>query len=288
MSIITKDKDYSYMFEYQERLLNLLKFTDCICRKNNIKYTLIDGTLLGAIRHKGMIPWDADIDIAFTPIEFDKFCKIFDQIKGRYYLNHLPNHTFKKQKHAFADIRAGRIVDKKCSNGYFGIDIFCIDFLGDNLAYAEETIKIYKRYSKLCRFTSAFHVPVLFIDGKINMSGVFVRMLWPILFIISKLFTPLFEYSYLNFRKNRINCNKEDCKYYTIEPFFGRVGVLDNNLLKDGYIDVPFEDMKAMIAKNYDSYLIPTYGDYMQLPPVDKRVPYPSKEFILRCKWKDD
>ena len=92
----------------------------------------------------------------------------------------------------------------------------------------------------------------------------------------------------MKFRKRRIDCNNEDCKYFTIEPFLGRVGVLENSFLKEGYIDMPFEDMMAMVAKNYDAYLVPTYGDYMSMPPEEKRVPYPSEDLLMSCSWKDE
>ena len=62
---------------------------------------------------------------------------------------------------------------------------------------------------------------------------------------------------------------------------------MENVLLKDGYIDLPFGDMKVMTAANYDSYLSATYGDYMSLPPADKRTPYPSEELLTKCIFED-
>ena len=152
------------MEQYHKRLMKLLVFFDDLCRKNGIKYTAIDGTLLGAVRQQGMIPWDADIDVALTPKELEKLKKAFDNYEGRYYFNYLPNH-YKGTKHNWADIRGGRIVDKKCSSAIFGIDVFTIDFLGDDLSYAERTVNVYKLYAKLCRFTTALHVPSL-ISGR--------------------------------------------------------------------------------------------------------------------------
>jgi len=73
--------------QIQEVLLEILEDIDTVCRKNNIKYTLYAGTLLGAIRHKGFIPWDDDADVAFERREYEKFMAIYPQVKKKeYYL----------------------------------------------------------------------------------------------------------------------------------------------------------------------------------------------------------
>jgi lipopolysaccharide cholinephosphotransferase len=272
--------------QYHQRLMKLLEFFDDMCRKNDIKYTVLDGTLLGAVREKGMIPWDADIDVALTPKELEKLKVAFESYDGRYYLNYLPNH-YKGTKHNFVDIRAGRIVDKKCSSAVFGLDIFSIDFLGDDYDYAQETLKIYQKYWKRGFFATAFHKPALYVNNKLSWKGVVARVFYPCFYLISKVYTPFYVKSYLNFRKTRIDCNREDCKYFSVEPFFLRFGVNENTFLKDGYVDMPFGNLKVMAAKNYDIYLSGTYGDYMTPPPEDKRTPYPAEDLLTNCKFED-
>lgn len=268
---------------YQNKLIEILKFFDDFCRKNDIKYTVLDGTLLGAVRHKGMIPWDGDVDVAVTPKEFAKLQKLFDSKSGKYHLDYLPNHIYRKRgrKHDFPTITA-KIVDKTCSSSIFGIDVFTIDFLGDNLEYAQETLKLYLRYYKLIRYIVSAHIPE--VKG---YKRYFSIVLFPFMYILSKITSPFIIKKYLDFRKNRIDCNSETCKYYTIEPYINRIGIEENKILDEGYMDLDFEDFKVMAVRNYNSYLKPTYGDYMKLPPLDKREPYPSKNILENVQFEE-
>ena len=270
--------------EYQERLMTILSFFDKLCRDNGIKYTVLDGTLLGAVRHQGMIPWDGDVDVALTPKEFEKLKCVFEKEESRYYLNYLPNHFFRgnNRKHDFKDLTA-KIIDKKCNNSIFGIDVFTIDFLGDDLNEALKTVKLYKRFYNMARLSLSFHIP----DGKITIKKIIAIVAYPILKLISILFTPYFLNRYLKFRADRIDNMAESSKYFTIEPYVGRFNVEHNDILDGGYIDMPFGDFKVMCVKNYDSYLKPTYGDYMKLPPIEKRIPYPSEEELISCVFED-
>ena len=70
--------------EQQTILLDILKFLDHTCRKNNINYSLINGSLLGAIRHHGFIPWDDDIDVILTRENYVKLKKILDKETGQF------------------------------------------------------------------------------------------------------------------------------------------------------------------------------------------------------------
>lgn len=277
------------LYEYQNYLKCVLYFFDNFCRNNNIKYTVIDGSLIGAVRNKGIIPWDGDVDVALTPVEFEKLKKAFELYDGRYYLNYLPDHIYysKRRKHDFPTITA-KIIDKKCSSGIFGIDVFTIDFLGNDLLYAEKTIKLYKHFDKIMRFGPAFHCPELKINGRLNVKGILVRIMYPLFKFVSLIFSPIFKKKYSTFRKERIDNNSEKSLYFTIEPYLGRFGIEKNNILDGGYIDLPFEHFKVMAVKNYEVYLKATYGDYMQMPPVDKRVPYPSEDLLVSCEFVMD
>ena len=66
--------------DVQNKILEVMKFVDKVCRDNNIVYFIMGGTALGAIRHGGFIPWDDDLDIFMTPSEYEKFRKAFNQL----------------------------------------------------------------------------------------------------------------------------------------------------------------------------------------------------------------
>ena len=66
--------------DVQNKILEVMKFVDKVCRDNNIAYFIMGGTALGAIRHGGFIPWDDDLDIFMTPSEYEKFKKAFNRL----------------------------------------------------------------------------------------------------------------------------------------------------------------------------------------------------------------
>ena len=79
------NNDYG-MAQHHERLLLIMDDIDRVCRKHNIRYTISDGTLIGAIRHKGFIPWDDDMDVRMMRSEFDRFMEVYKKEKNKDYI----------------------------------------------------------------------------------------------------------------------------------------------------------------------------------------------------------
>lgn len=279
-----KIKNFS---EFQQILRAMTYFVDDFCRSNGINYTVIDGTLLGAVRGSDIIPWDGDVDIALTHTEFEKLKKAFESYNGRYCLSYFPDHFYKKGKY-YGLIHA-RIIDKKATNPMLCIDVFTIDFLGDDYQKALRTVEEYKRFDREAEKSISFHLPPIRKNKPfmVNCRNLIIAVLYPCFWLLSKMLTPKFKKNYSQFIKDKISFD-ESSKFYTIEPYFGRFGVEENDILKNGYIDLPFSTFKVMAVANYETYLKKTYGNYMQLPPPEKRVPYPSEKELTNGKIEMD
>lgn len=269
--------------QYQSYLTAMLYFFDNICRKNDIKYTVIWGTLLGTVRDHGMIPWDGDVDVAMTRPEFEKLKKAFASYEGRFYLSYFPNHYLKTGgKYGFHTVCA-KMVDKKCTSPIFCIDILMLDFLGDDEEQAKEAVVQYEKMLRFEKASLSFHLPPVAkkaaISSAVNMA---VHLLHPVLFPISWLLRPIFIMKYQKFVDEYLNY-PETSKYVTILPYLGKLGTLENQLQNEHIVDMPFHNFKVMATANYDLLLRTTYGTYTELPPEDKRVPYPSEADLLNC-----
>lgn len=260
--------------EAKEKMLEMMCYIDKVCRDNNIKYSLAYGTLIGAIRHKGFIPWDDDMDIMLTRDNYDKLIEIIK----------------KDDKYDFLDIRNGLLANfsKICYKNTVGIehtkfmklpsevdmgiyiDIFPLDNLPE-VGYKKHMKKIlfYIRLLQTNSFKRYFASPSLI--NAIIKSIVFLPFC-----IISKIYTKERVIKKIVYLQKKFNNTKTD--YIGIASF----GYLERYKKSwfDEYIDVKFGDYKFMLVKEYDKVIRVCYDDYMIIPDEKDR-----KIHLSYFKW---
>ena len=262
--------------------LKILKEIDRICRKYKIRYALDAGTLIGAVRHKGFIPWDDDADVVFLRSQYEAFVKV----AGR----ELPDTMELLLPDSYRDGRAffdftPRIIYKnsRCHqdspemNFYGGklnhiwVDLFILDKLPASPAGAAVTRFVHKAIYGL----AMGHRPGLDFKKYSLVHKIFVGGLAGVgRFIPLRLICAMQRAAALKDRRSRgsrwyYSNYQPDYLYVTLEGSWC-----------EAVEDAAFEDAQLMIPKGWHEVLTEVYGDYMQLPPEEKRVPTHSSQQI--------
>lgn len=254
--------------------LDILEVVGKFCKENGIGYSLACGTMLGAARHKGYIPWDDDIDIYVTRKDYQKLVEIFpqsiddvslvsmerDKNWNRSYAQAYNNKTILKER-----------ADTPIEIGVY-IDVYPVDKVPDDdaewLSYNKKRralLHLYEmKYVKLSRDRS-FLKNVTLALGKLFLLPFSSR------FIARQIS------NYAQIHNGKGYHRSFECVQGMLQkrPF-------DSSLM-DEFVDVPFEDRIFSAMKDYDAYLTNGYGSYMQLPPKEKQVSH--HEFD--AYWKD-
>lgn len=243
--------------------LEMLIEVDRICRKNNIKYCIIAGTLLGAIRHKGYIPWDDDADIGMLREEYEKFKKVCDKElnKDKFFFqdhSNTPEYRWgygKLRRNGTVFVRKGQ-EHLKFKTGVF-IDIFPLDGVPDNA--------IKRGWHNLkCTIVRK----LLWSEaGKKSANNFFEKWIYSLLSVIPlnyifKLHSRLIEKS-----------NKSPSKMVRILTFPTPAKRKYGYLRKwyEELAEIEFEGYKFYAPKDFDEYLTYKFGNYMELPPENER-----------------
>lgn len=253
--------------EAKNELIKMLKYFNEFCRENNIKYSLIGGSLIGAIRHNGMIPWDDDIDVILTKDNYLKLKKIFNKKsrKKEYVL-----YDFKYDNDFYFPfmkmMNINTYVDehnshKKLKNYGLFIDIFCY-----TSAPIDEN-KRYRFFKKIKTVNSLLSITSPFEKG-LSMKKRILRIGKNILaFLIGKKRIHRIE------DKLMFNNNWEDSDYVISNwPIYSYNKEIQNKEDTKKYMNATFEGVNVMIFESYNNILKNTFGDYMKLPPIEKRV----------------
>ena len=246
------------MNELQQKLLSIYKEFKRVCDTLNIPFFAAYGTFLGAIRPKGFIPWDDDIDIFMLRDDFEKLKKVGPKIIDPNFFIQC-HETENNWWNIMVKIRDNRTtaIEKYYSNAKFNqglwIDIFPID----KIYCSEKTIKdIERKKMFLVRRLRMDYKPIFTIKGKIY--NIAVKILAP---SKKKTYEKLVK---LSTKYNHTNANM--CYTICDKTTF----ILDLDLFKN-CINVAFEDTTIPVFANYEKVLTKMYGDWNKLPPLDKR-----------------
>lgn len=244
----------------QSVILTIAKDIDSLCRKNSIDYYLLGGSCIGAIRHKGFIPWDDDLDIIMTRVNYEKFLKIckeqLDQTK------YILQEGLKDWPLAFSKIRlkGTRLhepEDEYAAEDMHGIyvDIFCLDNVPDNDVLARIQYILAKYY--LCYQLG---------QRKYRKTSIKKKLM---ILLSSPMKIQFIRNSIIKFIEQ---FNKQ--KTLRSGFFYGRTrfktAITPLSIYgKPKY--VAFEDTYLPVPEHYHEYLTQMFGDYMQLPPIEQR-----------------
>ena len=258
----------------QRVCLELVLEVDRICRKNNIEYSLGGGTLLGAIRHKGFIPWDDDADIAMTRDQYEKFviaCRN-DLNKNKYFLQ---DHTTDKYyPWGYSKLRMNntKIVQigqekMKFHNGIF-IDIFIYDHVPDG-SFKRKMHYVECYFIRKCQYA---------VVGRHKGRNVFLKLWYSLLNLIPK------KWLFLRLDKiaKKYNAKATNLSRHLTFPYFRKeckYGLPTTCF--DKYIDWEFEGHSLRIVKEYDTILSLKYGNYMVPPNKSDITYYPISEIVF-------
>lgn len=259
--IMTKDE----LRKLQKVQLEMLLEVDRICRKYHIQYSLDGGTLLGAVRHKGFIPWDDDVDVILLRKEYHKFqkaCKKEMDTK-RFFLQDYT--TDKDYRWGYAKIRRKNTEYIRLGQEHLkqktGV---CIDvFVADNVPDGKIVRKLH--YLACYCIRKFMYAPL----GERNEKSAFLRKWYGMLkyIPIDKIFRARNLLAYYSNKKRT-----ELISHYTFQYPKHCIYGLPRKCFDD-FIELEFEGYKFKAFKDYDTYLSTYYGDYMKLPPKEERVP---------------
>lgn len=264
-------KEISSLDELKEIELSIMKKIHKFCCDNDIVYYLAYGTLLGAVRHQGFIPWDDDIDIWMPRKDYVKFCKLFPSYQNQLGLTLVNNETKPKYARPMSKVIDNRTLviepayRKDDPIGVF-VDIWPIDGIEND--YKKRTLR---------RKSSAKYVSVLlYCNKRIKFCDGFLRKL------LSFLFMGLHRDRLIN----KIEKISSEVEFGSTDYVFA---CTDNNkcyYMNDWFSEptlAKFEDAEFFVPNNSDDILTARYGNWRELPPESQRIPH----HIMNTYWKE-
>lgn len=269
-----QEYDAKVLRRLQKMELGILKDFDALCKANGWRYFIAGGTAIGAIRHKGFIPWDDDIDVCMPREDYEAFLKAAESIlPDRYQLFHMGMEkeyvlTFAKLTIRGTVFLEATNKERKYSSGIF-IDVFPLDKTVDDRERRRKQIQktwLYARLGVLSRYYNP-QLPA----GMVGWKRGLVRGVLFIAHVGMKVLGMSKERMYRNYLKWATMYNDQDCTIYADFSYPDPERILMPVRELFPVVRVPFEDITVDIYNGFDAILRRQYGDYMQLPPEGQR-----------------
>ena len=254
-----------------ELLIMLIWFHD-FCEKNSLKYALSGGTALGAVRHKGFIPWDDDIDVVMPRPDYLRLQELMSDKKNE------QNYELISWENGKADVPFAKIINKNIeidqylvvNDKYLWIDIFPVDGLPDDLEKAKRILNKVKKtknqYARAC---------AVYFDGKTKF-----RAILKIPFVAYAKFRGKKYYAQI-MHDLGVNYKYDDSKFVAGICWSCGEGEILRKEQLETRDKVEFCGKQFYTFSDYDSYLKKMYGDYMVLPSKNNRPTHSYKAYKI-------
>lgn len=269
------------MTDYQKYLINVLRYVTDFFEKNNIRYFVAYGTMLGAVRHNGIIPWDDDADVFVLRDDYERLLGMQSSLQK-------DGYDIISMESEGSYITYAKIFDNKTSLrevkqypkmiGVF-VDIFPLDYADDSIKKIVENVE---KFSYLSKKYSLAISEYTIKDVFSYLKGFHLKTAWSI--IKSFMIRKKRDYYYKDLSTFYKNLQKNSGRY--LVDYSSSVNVEDaKNVIYESswfedYKMVCFEDFKVRVPVGYDNYLKCRYGDYMKFPPITEQKPQHSHYFL--------
>ena len=255
--------------KFKEILLQTFQAFDQFCKKNDLTYFGGYGTVLGAIRHKGLIPWDDDIDVVMPRKDYNKFLSLKDKVEGDYEIVNRDNEGYYLNFAKFQNTKTTILPSPELPFvlGVF-VDVFAIDENDGHIDKIRDKLEEYEQqlliYLKSVRNHSFSYLKRCLINHNYKVAFKTISNICYYQFLKNKSLKKIqkLEQEFQQIRGSYY------CRY---APIVKECLIFPKEWFGEG-IRVPYENTTMIIPKDFDPYLRTIYGDYMQLPPVEKRV----------------